>query len=460
MVAYSLKDSRVLLDLVTVLTERLTAVGMGDIVSDIESRSLPAKVWMERNGLPADRAVNKAMGVKYAGEAAKALETLTGLLEGVEAPNGEPWSWTNPAHVLKALEALGVDLALLDKTGKSGAPSTRRDSLNKISGPEAALAWVEAYLKYQDLRKRSSDFVNKYAELIRENGTIVGRFETVSTGRYNCTRPNLQQVPKRGELQTVEGLRIRDIFRAREGESLVIADFEQVELLLAATIAGRSSGIPSKMLDVFRIEGSDIHRATAAGILGKPEDAVTKAERTLAKAINFGLIYGCSPERLLDTATSTYGITDMKLKDAKKYRKAFFEKYPEFVEWHRQVSTECRGGNQYATTPRGRRRKLPKWAKSEDIAFTTAVNHPVQGAGADAIKLTLAKLFEDRHNCPGSPELNCTVHDEVILSVKTEHAEAAKAWVEKHMADAEREAVMDPESPIAVDVEVRQSWGG
>jgi DNA polymerase I len=155
-----------------------------------------------------------------------------------------------------------------------------------------------------------------------------------------------------------------------------------------------------------------------------------------------------------------YGIKDMTLRDAKKYRKAFFEKYPEFVAWHEKVSTECKRGIGYATTPRGRRRKLPKWEKSGEVAFTTAVNHPVQGAGADAIKLTLAKLFEDRHNCPGNPELNCTVHDEVILSVKSEHADAAKAWLEKHMADAEREAVMDSDSPIAVDVEAKQSWGG
>jgi hypothetical protein len=69
-------------------------------------------------------------------------------------------------------------------------------------------------------------------------------------------------------------------------------------------------------------------------------------------------------------------------------------------------------------------------------------------------------LFEDRHNCPGNPELNCTVHDEVILSVEAEHAEAAKAWVEKPMANAEREAVMDLESPIAVDVKTKESWGG
>jgi DNA polymerase-1 len=214
------------------------------------------------------------------------------------------------------------------------------------------------------------------------------------------------------------------------------------------------------MLEVFRTKDSDIHRSTAAWVLGKPENDITKAQRTLAKAINFGLIYGCSADKLLEVAVNDYGIGDMKLKDAKKYRQAFFDKYPEFVAWHEKVSKECGTGRGYATTPRGRRRKLPKWDKSGEVAFTTAVNHPVQGAGADAIKLTLAKLFEDRHNCPGNPELNCTVHDEVILSVKTDHAEAAKAWVEKHMADAEREAVMDQESPIAVDVEVRQSWGG
>jgi DNA polymerase I-like protein with 3'-5' exonuclease and polymerase domains len=460
MVAYSLKDSRVLLDLAAVLQGCLESIGMADIVENVESRAFPSKVWMERTGIPANRSVAKNMGSKYAAEAEKALQKLTGLLEGVDAPNEEAWSWTKPDHVRAALEALGANLDELTKTGKTGAASTGKDSLNKISGPPVALEWVKAYLQYQNLRKRSSDFVDKYAELVRENGTIPGRFDTVSTGRYNCIKPNLQQVPKRGELQTLEGMRIRDIFRAREGESLIIADFAQVELLLAATIAERRSGTRSKMLEVFRTKDSDIHRATAAWVLGKPENDITEAQRTLAKAINFGLIYGCSADKLLEVAVNDYGIRDMKLKDARKYRKAFFDKYPEFVAWHEKVSKECGTGRGYATTPRGRRRKLPKWDKSGEVAFTTAVNHPVQGAGADAIKLTLAKLFEDRHNCPGNPELNCTVHDEVILSVKTDHAEAAKAWVEKHMADAEREAVMDQESPIAVDVEVKQSWGG
>ena len=460
MISFSLKDSRVLLDLTTVLMNRLESLDMGDLVHEIESRALPSKIWKERNGIPADKAVAKKMSAKYAAEAEKALGKLSTFLEGVETPNGEPWCWRKPDHILFTLEALGVDLEELDKTGKTEAPSTGKDSLKKIAGPPAAVEWVEAFLEWKALNKRSSDFVDKYAELVRENGTIVGGFETVSTGRYNCTRPNLQQVPSRGKLQTAEGMRIRDIFRARPGERLVVADFKQVELLLAATIAERRFGTKSRMLEVFRAEGSDVHRATAAWVLGKPEGHIMKAERSLAKALNFGLIYGCSVEKLLEVAVNDYGVKDMKLKDAKKYRKAFFEKYPEFVAWHKKISADCDNCLEYATTPRGRRRKLPKWDKSGDVAFTTAVNHPVQGAGADAINLTLAKLFEDRHNCPGTPELNCTVHDEVILSVEAEHAETAKAWVEKYMADAEREAVMDPKSPIAVDVKAKESWGG
>ena len=92
------------------------------------------------------------------------------------------------------------------------------------------------------------------------------------------------------------------------------------------------------------------------------------------------------------------------------------------------------------------------------IAHTAAKNSPVQGAGADAIKLTMARLFEGRKNCPGNPRLNASVHDEVVLSVEAAHAEEAAEWVRGHMASAEREAVMDPESPIVVDVEVRDSW--
>jgi len=152
----------------------------------------------------------------------------------------------------------------------------------------------------------------------------------------------------------------------------------------------------------------------------------------------------------------------MTLKDARKYRKAFFERYPELAAWHEIVEKRCKAGEECSVTPMGRRRKLPTWDSSgptgKAIASTTAKNSPVQGAGADAIKLTMARLFEDRHDCLGNPRLRCTIHDEVVLSVEKEHAEAAAAWVGEHMAAAEREAVGDPESPIVADIEIRDRW--
>jgi DNA polymerase I len=459
MVAYALEDSRVLLDLSKVLIGKLEAIGEGDIV-EIESRTLPAVIYMEGNGFPADPDVAEEMAARYAAEAKAALEKLTALLPQPKAPDEDEWRWTKKAHILAALRLLRADVDRDDypKTANTGEPSTSKAALGKITGPGPAVEWVEAYLEYSELSKRSRDFVSRYRALIRDGG-IRGFFvKTVSTGRLGCRRPNLQQVPKRGELQTKDGMRIRDIFRPPAGRIFVVADFEQVELLLAATIAEKTTGMKGAMLDVFR-RGEDIHRETAAWVLDKPKKDVSDAERTLAKCINFGLIYGCSAERLQESATTGYKVP-LDLEQAERYREAFFEKYPELAEWHRKVGRECNIGYEYAVTPLGRKRKLPVWESSGKIAHTVAKNHPVQGAGADAIKLTLAKLFEDRHNCPGNPELNCCVHDEVVLSVDQEHEEEAKIWVAGHMADAEREAIGDPNSPIHVDVKVMRTWGG
>ena len=450
MIRYALEDSGILLVLSAVLVAKLEAVSMG-AVTDLESRALPAIIDMERGGFPASVEVARKMADTYAEEGKAALKKLYKLTPGDVAPDGREWRWSIPEHVRAALAALGADLEELPKT-KTGDPSTAKGALSSITDPPEAVGWVEAYLGYAALQKQERDFVNAYADLIHD-GVIRGSYtKTVATGRLSCRKPNLQQVPARGELQTKDGMRVRSIFRAPEGHAFVVADFEQVELLLAATIAGEEG-----MLNVFR-EGGDIHRETAAWVLDKPKGKVTKAERTLAKALNFGLVYGCSAERLLESAVNGYGVEGLTLKKAKKYRKAFFEKYPALKRWHDKVEADCNRGVEHTRTPLGRRRKLPYWKDSATPAHTVAKNAPVQGAGADAIKLTLAKLFEDRHNCPGNPQLRCSVHDEVVLTVEEEHKDAAIAWVARHMADAEREVVGDPDSPIAVDVEARKSW--
>ena len=458
-VRYALEDTSVLLELVEVLTSKLHDLGMGQ-VAKLEARAFPAMVDMSLNGFPASREIAQEMAERYRVESEAALREVHDHLPQETAPDGKPWNWNADAHIRAVLRLLGANLdkKAYPKTEKTGDPSTSADALRTIKKPEKARQWVDAYLKYGTLRKQYNDFARQYASLIRPDGTIKGSFDTVSTGRLSCRKPNLQQVPSRGERQSEGDMRIRDIFRPKVGEKFIVADFSQVELLIAGTIAARETGERGHMLEVFQKGDIDVHTATAATMMGELPSKVTKGERTLAKAVNFGLVYGAQAETLLEYARNNYGIVDMTLVDAQEYRRAFFERYPELAAWHRLVEARCDRGEQYSKTPMGRLRKLPKWMSSGAIAHTTAKNSPVQGAGADAIKLTMAKIFEGRRECPGNPRLNASVHDEVVLSVAEEHAEEAAEWVRKHMADAEREAVVDPESPIVIDVEIKDSW--
>jgi len=453
-VEYALKDTSILLELGDVLSEKLGEVGMSDIV-DLEARAFTAVVDMSLNGFPADKAMALEMAEKYKSEGEAALEAVKSLLP----PSEEPWNLNAAAHIREILTTLGANLTkkTYPKTEKTGEPSTTADALRTIKRPEAAACFVEAFLKHKALEKLSRDFAGQYADLIREDGTIKGSFNTVSTGRLSCRKPNLQQVPGRGEIQGEEGMRIRSIFRPQSGDKFIVADFSQVELLIAGTIAARETGIHGHMLEVFQKGVTDIHTATAASLTGKDPGDVEKSQRSLAKAVNFGLVYGAKAPTLQEYARNNYGV-DLTLAEAEAYREAFFEHYPELEAWHKLVEAECNRGKGTSTTPMGRRRKLPTWINSGDPAHTAAKNSPVQGAGADAIKLTMARLFEDRENCPGNPRLNASVHDEVALSVEADRAEEAAEWVRSHMAAAEREAVGDPESPIVVDVEVKDSW--
>jgi len=459
-VAYALKDSSILIDLSRAIARRLEKINMDKIV-ELETQVFPAQVDMELNGFPADREIAEQMSAKYLAESEEALARLNALLPQDRNSEGLPWNWDRNEDIREVLRLLGVGPTLdskgYKKTDNTKEPSTAKDALATIKEPPAAKAWVDAYLEYHAVHKQYRDFAGQYVGLI-EDGVIRGSFYTISTGRYSCRRPNLQQVPKRGELQSKKELRIRSIFRPPAGEKFIVADFAQVELLLAATIAARVTRQHGHMLEVFKAGETDIHTETAGGITGKDPGIITRDERTLAKAANFGLLYGARAETLMEYARNSYGIEDMTLADARRYRDAFFKRYPELAAWHRIVERDCSRGVDHSTTPLGRRRKLPKWVNSGEVADTTAKNHPVQGAGGDAIRSALARLFADRHDCPGNPKLRCTVHDEVVLSVDEENAGAAKTWVEGHMAAAVREAIGDPESPIVVDVDVKDSW--
>jgi DNA polymerase-1 len=239
----------------------------------------------------------------------------------------------------------------------------------------------------------------------------------------------MQQLP-RGEY--------RRCVAAPPGRLLVKADFSHVELRIACKVSGDVA-----MLDAYR-RGDDLHTATAKAVLGLTE--VTKQHRQLAKALNFGLLYGMGAARFREYARTNYGV-ELTLDQAKKYRNSFFRLYPGLARWHRRAG----GDDSVATrTLVGRRRLAVK-------RFTEKLNTPVQGTGADGLKMALALLWERRSECPGAfPVL--VVHDEIVVECDEAQAEAASAWLRRAMLEG-MAPLIDP-VPVEVEVKVGRTWGG
>jgi DNA polymerase I-like protein with 3'-5' exonuclease and polymerase domains len=259
------------------------------------------------------------------------------------------------------------------------------------------------------------------------------------SGRFSCTDPNLQQVP-RGD--TAPGLRA--CFVPPAGHVLVVADYSQIELRVAAHLAPCDA-----MRTVFR-EGRDPHRATAATITGRPEVEITERERRLAKAVNFGFLFGMGPARFRQYAHDSYGV-ELDETAARRARDAFLRTFPGIAEWHRRVGAlGRRGGSVTVRTALGRRKKFD----AERFSFNAALNIPVQGTAADGFKLAMTRLH------PRLQELGArgvlVVHDEYVAECPQERAEEVREIVQRTMIEAMSEVVTSV--PIEVEASVCATW--
>ena len=250
-----------------------------------------------------------------------------------------------------------------------------------------------------------------------------------ASGCMSCAKPNLQQLPC--------DARFRRLFVAPEGRLLVKADYSQIELRLAAKIAGEPG-----MLAAYR-RGEDLHTNTARAILGVQD--VTKADRQLAKAVNFGLLYGMGAKAFAVYAHSNYGVK-LTEPQAAAYRRKFFQVYPGLAARHRRAGDAPRD----TRTVTGRRRLAV-------ARFTERLNTPVQGTGADGLKATLALLWERRAACPGAVPV-LAVHDEIVVEADADRADEAKAWLVSAMVDG-MAPLADP-VPVEVEATVARTLGG
>jgi DNA polymerase-1 len=239
------------------------------------------------------------------------------------------------------------------------------------------------------------------------------RIGGTATGRLSCKTPNVQNPPRAPAF--------RALFAAPAGRVLVVADYSQIELRVAAVLSQDRT-----MLDAYAT-GQDLHRMTAAVMMGVAPEAVTKDHRQAAKAVNFGLLYGQGAAGLAHYAKSNYGV-DMSEADAAKARSAFFKTYPGLRRWQVQTARTSERTLR-VLTPGGRERDFAKDPKG--YSYTESLNTPIQGGAAEIMLATLAIL--DQHLAGLDAKLVNIVHDELVLEVDEADADSAVAAVESAM---------------------------
>ena len=414
--AYAARDVAHLHDLLRVLEDRLDTAEL-DVVWMFECAILPCVVNMEEVGIRADRQTLDTI----AGEARRLVERAT---DDLRTALGSPA--LNPASVPQLLAALCQHGLAIESTNEETLMAANDNHL------------VPLVLAYREASKREQQAVALIKQ-IQSDGRIHGRFEPMGadTGRFTSKNPNLQSIA-RGE--------IREAFTAPDGRRLIVADYSQIELRAAAAIAGEP-----RMIEAYRA-GADLHRLTAAAVLKKQECDVTKEDRQLAKAVNFGLLYGQYSAGLVRYAAASYGVT-MDEAQAGVIREAFFNNYTHLRKWHSRAWYRANNGLTEVRTITGRRRLIPEDAQDWQ-RFTAYVNTPVQGGTAEVMKLAIY-LVDD--SLPEGAFIVSTVHDELIVECPEQDAEAVRKIVVDSMTLAMD--VFFRQVPVEVELRICKNWG-
>lgn len=351
---------------------------------------------------------------------------------------GGPFNLSSPKQLGEVLFEK-LQLPVIKKTPK-GAPSTAEEVLQELAYDYPL---PKLLLEHRSLSKLKSTYTDKLPLMIAQS---TGRVHTsyhqavTATGRLSSTDPNLQNIPIRSE----EGRRIRQAFVADQGYKIVAADYSQIELRIMAHLSEDEG-----LLRAFAL-GQDIHRATAAEIMGIEPDAVTSDQRRNAKAINFGLIYGMSAFGL----AKQLGIPRH---EAQRYMDRYFERYPGVLTYMERTRQQAEQAG-YVETLFGRRLYLPDIkAKNMGLrkaAERAAINAPMQGTAADIIKRAMIKLAAWIKGCDAdSIRMVMQVHDELVFEVREDKLDAYLPVIRQYMMDAASLKV-----PLDVGIGVGENW--
>ena len=411
-----------------VLHEKMDAQAMLPLYTDVELPLCPVLARMEQAGFLVDRKALYDFG-----------ESLTSSIEQLQqsiwALAGEPFNIQSPKQLGSILfERLMLPAGKKTKTGWS----TNAAVLDKLRGKHPI---IEQILDYRTLTKLKSTYADGLLKEISADGRIHTNFQmtVTATGRLSSTEPNLQNIPVRREL----GAQIRKMFVASPGKVLVDADYSQIELRLLAHIANDET-----MIAAFR-SGEDIHAVTASQVFGVPLAEVTPLQRSHAKAVNFGIVYGISAFSL----AQDIGVFQ---NEAKAYMDSYFAKYHGVRDYMTRVVEQAKADG-YVTTLFGRRRDLPELKSSNfnlrSFGERVALNMPIQGTAADIIKAAMVRVDARMRAEHLQARLLLQVHDELIVECPAEEAETVTAILVDEM-----EHVVDYRVPLLVDAKIGASW--
>ena len=427
---YAAEDADVTMKLQQVLWEKLSKEpSLEKLFKEMELPLLGVLSRMERRGVLID---SDALFL----QSNEIANRLSELEEQAYVLAGQPFNLASTKQLQEILfDKLG--LPVIQKTPK-GAPSTNEEVLEELAFSHEL---PKVLVEHRGLSKLKSTYTDKLPQMVNPQ---TGRVHTsyhqavTATGRLSSSDPNLQNIPIRNE----EGRRIRQAFIAREGFTVVAADYSQIELRIMAHLS-QDQGL----INAFT-QGKDIHRSTAAEIFGVSLDEVTSEQRRNAKAINFGLIYGMSAFGL----SRQLGIGRA---DAQSYMDLYFKRYPGVQTFMHDIREKAKAQG-YVETLFGRRLYLPDINSSNGMrrkaAERVAINAPMQGTAADIIKRAMIQLDQKLQNDPDIAMI-MQVHDELVFEVRSEKVAFYSKLIKTHM-----ESAADLVVPLIVDVGQGTNW--
>lgn len=337
----------------------------------------------------------------------------------------------SPGQVLAALRQHGIDV-----------PHTNEAVLKQHAATHPV---VRNLLQYREYNKAITTWGDVFPNYIHDKtGRIHATYQQIGarTGRMSCTSPNIQQVPRNQA--------IRSCFQAQDGCTFIVADYSQVELRVAAALAG-----DERMIEAYRT-GTDLHRLTASLLMQTESEHVDNTQRDAAKAVNFGLLYAMGAPGLARYAQKQYGV-HMTVQQAEAFRRRFFQAYRGLRRWHERAKYRLHNKQPQHAIHEVRTVAGRRFISKGDVGLAWFLNSPVQGSAADLMKRAMLRVHHALVSYPQA-RIVAVVHDELLVEAPTEHAGRVARIVQQEMEAAGADLFANV--PFQADVTVAPHWGG